>query len=460
MPSGSSLTRVSKPNPNMPPDSPPPSSIDLAQLRGQKLLLVTDVPFWRQSNGSHLRILRLVDGLNQAGLEVVIWLVGPAKSHERSLSHQLVAPARVLFCETCMDRVAATFSRWSRTRARVAPSTPTSDESASQPPADPIPTFLPAAIRKRFRDVLARVQPRFLLLEYLSLASLLDELPSPDASGPLPRPKTILDAHDVLSARHRLAAEQGTASWLAISEDDELRWIDRFDIVWAIQRQDADFFRRASRPHVVVVGHSTLGQPLPPPTTHQEKCVFGIVGGQSPINHRALAWLLDEVWPAVHLKCPTAELWIGGSIATAETRAALEGTRASEDLAGVIWYGPFDQPEDFYGAIDVGINPVDLVSGLKIKSIETLGFGRPLVTRSAGAVGLEDFASIAVSIADQAAAFQRTLIALAQSPQFRKEATNAAAHVAKTWLAPERVYQAAWESIQTALGQSDTTDFK
>jgi glycosyltransferase involved in cell wall biosynthesis len=58
-----------------------------------------------------------------------------------------------------------------------------------------------------------------------------------------------------------------------------------------------------------------------------------------------------------------------------------------------------------YTAADVAINPILAGRGLKIKNIEAIGFGTPLVTTAVGAEGLEEGAGKAFLVGDTAAAF-------------------------------------------------------
>jgi hypothetical protein len=44
--------------------------------KSKKLLMVTDVPFWKRANGSHLRIQSLLLALHRLGIEVVVWHLG------------------------------------------------------------------------------------------------------------------------------------------------------------------------------------------------------------------------------------------------------------------------------------------------------------------------------------------------------------------------------------------------
>ena len=46
------------------------------EAKSKKLLMVTDVPFWKRSNGSHLRIQSLLHALQYYNIEAHVWHLG------------------------------------------------------------------------------------------------------------------------------------------------------------------------------------------------------------------------------------------------------------------------------------------------------------------------------------------------------------------------------------------------
>ena len=56
---------------------------------------------------------------------------------------------------------------------------------------------------------------------------------------------------------------------------------------------------------------------------------------------------------------------------------------------GVLSIGPVETIDVFWPNIDIAINPIRFGSGLKIKNVEALAYGLPLLTTPIGAEGLE-----------------------------------------------------------------------
>ncbi|HAN97545.1 MAG TPA: hypothetical protein DCQ98_09025 [Planctomycetaceae bacterium] len=401
---------------------------------GRRLLVVTDVPFWRRRNGSHARIATLLATLAGRGFRTRVRMLGQFDRSERRRAIESGSPCEWSFDERWFDRLGRTVSNLfggGRSEAPEGVSVSRASDSGSPTPSsesepfalpDPIPRFLDPRHGIRFAAEVGAFRPDVVLIEYLSLASLLDHLPST-----IERPITLLDAHDVLSSRHRAALARGETSWLAIDEGTELRWAGRFDLVAAIQSPDRDFFARALGDRAIEVGHGLIGPTLPG-REGGDSVRFGMFAGDGQANRRGAMWLIEQVWPRVREALPTSELELAGTLQIDR----------SVEAEGVVRRGPVDQPIDFYRRIDVALNPVDFASGLKIKSVEALAFGRPLVTRAAGAIGLETADGRAVLRGDDPASFAEAMIELGRSASMREAACQVARNEGARW-SPERV---------------------
>ena len=90
------------------------------------------------------------------------------------------------------------------------------------------------------------------------------------------------------------------------------------------------------------------------------------------------------------------------------------------DNSGVTLHGIVDDLDEIYRRIDIVINPVRVGSGLKIKNVEALANGLPLVTTSHGAEGMEDGAGTAFLVADTPQDFAEHINQLLASQETRQ----------------------------------------
>jgi glycosyltransferase involved in cell wall biosynthesis len=225
--------------------------------------------------------------------------------------------------------------------------------------------------------------------------------------------KIMLDMIDMISDRatsfHKYGAEHRS-----MSRKDEFRIFAHYDTIIAIQHRD---FRRVRRSlgdaRAVLAPHPTIypQQQLRPVATR-----VGFVASEYPPNIDAINWFIREVWPSVQR--PGVELRVFGNVYRKLSKTQPEG---------VVLYGFAPSLEQVYSnEIDVVINPVRFGSGLKIKNIEALGNGLPLITTSHGALGIEKGKGVAFSVADTPEAYARELTRLLDSYDERVALGNAA----------------------------------
>jgi len=93
-----------------------------------------------------------------------------------------------------------------------------------------------------------------------------------------------------------------------------------------------------------------------------------------------------------------------------------------------------------YAAADLCINPVRLGGGLKIKTVEALAHGRPLVTTSHGARSLEADAGRAFVVADDSPALVAAVHRLVDRPDEAAALSQAALALAQRRFGDDACY--------------------
>ena len=90
--------------------------------------------------------------------------------------------------------------------------------------------------------------------------------------------------------------------------------------------------------------------------------------------------------------------------------------------------------------MDIIINPVRCGAGLKIKNVEALGLGIPLITTSHGASGMEDGVSKAFLIADKLKEFIEAFDIIINDFDFRIQMSQASFEYANVNFSEEKSY--------------------
>jgi succinoglycan biosynthesis protein ExoO len=243
--------------------------------------------------------------------------------------------------------------------------------------------------------------------------------------------------HDLLSARVHSFESQGRAlDCTYISEETEIRWLNGADTLLAAQVREAEVIAPKVHARVLVLPVTMRAQ-TPSPHPEPGRCLF--VGSRIAPNENALNWLLAEVWPIVRTHCPQATLAIVGTVAHAP-----EGNTAPNVEAGVEAIGPVPSLDAEYQRASVCLVPLRIGSGIKIKLLEALSFGKAIVTTSVGVEGLEEVASEVVDIADDPSTFAAHIVALLTDDGARQAHEQAAYALARTQFDPLRQLEPAF----------------
>ncbi|HEX5853627.1 MAG TPA: glycosyltransferase family 4 protein [Solirubrobacteraceae bacterium] len=151
------------------------------------------------------------------------------------------------------------------------------------------------------------------------------------------------------------------------------------------------------------------------PSARLEQPVAGLIGTASwPPTANAVRRLLTRVWPLVLERRPDARLILAG----AGMEAAAFG--AGADLTGVEWRGPVPSASDFLRELGVLLYPLTAGSGAKVKVLEALALGVPVVSTREGAEGLGDLGGVVVEEDDVRLA--EATVALLEDPDARRAA--------------------------------------
>jgi hypothetical protein len=213
----------------------------------------------------------------------------------------------------------------------------------------------------------------FVLIHYVWMSAISEYLPAA-----LPR---ILYTHDRFGERHRMLASAGIApTWYSISIPDEARGLERVDLVIATQQEEADYFQTLTGRPVHVLGSlQALRERIVPGPVANGRLRVGYLGSANPGNCRSMDEFIATIDCNKILNSTNFELVLGGPISTL--------SRYDRDY--IVPLGVLNRIEELFQVVDVMINPSVGGSGLKIKTVECLAAGMPLVSTRDGMMGLK-----------------------------------------------------------------------
>jgi glycosyltransferase involved in cell wall biosynthesis len=148
------------------------------------------------------------------------------------------------------------------------------------------------------------------------------------------------------------------------------------------------------------------GAPHPP--------TLGLIGSFTwPPTYSAGRRLLDTLWPAIHRQVPEARLLLVGR----EARSALKD---SLHLPSVEIHENVPDTAPYFEATDVMLYAPLAGSGMKVKVLEALAQGTPVVTTRDGVEGLPALDGVHAGVSDDDAGLVERAVALLRSPELRR----------------------------------------
>lgn len=339
----------------------------------KKLLIVSDTPTHPVSGGNRACILQNVDLLRNMGFDIYFLYVhnydAPEADIDETRSHW---GDRFLFY-----RVPTAQHLYRRVMARIYPAA-----------CAGIDFLFPWGLNKYVEKVQRQHNFTALLVNYVWMSRLYRTS----------IPHKALYTHDVFSNRAERVNIKNYA-WRTFTVAQEAKGIRRFDNVLAIQSNEAIYFRYLSPGSRVRTVYSPVEFNRQPLMLNHNILFFS---GAGDLNISGLDWFVKEVFPIILEKMPQARLVIGGDICK-----SLAGRYTNPNIQLV---GRVENPADFYKLGDIVINPVFQGTGLKIKTLEAISYGKYIVAQPHSVEGMFSGSEQPYDVAHQPIDFAEKII--------------------------------------------------
>lgn len=126
-------------------------------------------------------------------------------------------------------------------------------------------------------------------------------------------------------------------------------------------------------------------------------------------NADALLWFIRTMWPAVRRAVPAARLMVIGGDPT-------RGIRRAARAPGIDLVGPVDDVRPYYARCRAFVAPFRFGVGTRLKVLEAMAMGVPIVSTPMGTVGLDVEDGRHVLLAPTPEAFARQVVRVLQEP--------------------------------------------
>lgn len=176
-------------------------------------------------------------------------------------------------------------------------------------------------------------------------------------------PKKALSTHDCFTFKN-LEVKENIINRL--DEKNEAKAMQRSPYIFALQEEEANFFKKLapnSKVFTVYASYKYHEQPC----CHNKNILF--FSGDNAYNVNGLKWFLKQIFPHIVETFPEVKLIIGGGICK-----AIRNDYTNHP--NIQLYGFVNNPSDFFLQGDIAINPTYQGTGLKIKTFESISYGK------------------------------------------------------------------------------------
>ena len=332
----------------------------------------------------------------------------------------LIAPLKYAYLNYLPEEIRQRYKKFKRW-LRPPPSGPRPEAGKAfppqvAPPAGPEIEF--------FVERYAMFEPDVIIVNHAWLAEIFRFLPGAN------RVVRVVLAPDIMHQRradfeaHGLHA--GFGDW---DREIEQAFLSNAEVILAIQEHDAQVLRQMLPEREVICApiaisvHQISGAVQVP-----GRCLF--VGSYVDHNVVGLNWFLETVWPIILARDPDATLHVCGEVCKSVTG----------QFGQVRLLGRVENLDEEYGAAEVCLVPLHVGSGLKIKLVQALSYGRVCVSTSVGVQGLPEIGQAGVSVADTATDFADAVHALLSDSERRVSMQQQAQQYVEAMFAPEVVF--------------------
>ena len=237
-----------------------------------------------------------------------------------------------------------------------------------------------AKFLQKINALLAQKEYDYIILDGLYACVFLDEIKSKSKA------RIIYRSHNV---EHQIWLDRAasTNNWLKrqflISLANKVYKYEKkihaqLDCIAAISTVDYDFFKLETSNKVEIIPVSMLPIKTVDAIAQNQICFIGNFGWFP--NVEGISWFINQVFPILKIDNPTLTLHIAGF----ESKEALSNLVSD----GIVIHGPVNDAALFLKTHGIFVSPIFSGSGIKIKVLEAMNAGVPMVLSKKSAEGI------------------------------------------------------------------------
>lgn len=255
-----------------------------------------------------------------------------------------------------------------------------------------IPTFMTLKLKRTFEQLLKNGQYDVIVISYVYYADLVSN------KRLTKNARLIIDTHDFITAQYKNRSRFDLGATFA----DEIKRLNAFDEVWAISAEERYIFNQFSQAPVKLVPMMMNQPPAGNKPAVQRKYDLIYVASHNIHNQRSARWFFQEVYP---LLPAGIKICVIGKIN--------EYIGPEYDIVRI----PFaDNLDAYYTDARVALCPMLSGTGVKVKVVEAMAHGLPIVCTANGADGLPNKVDNGCLVTDDPIVFAQFIQELLTNP--------------------------------------------
>lgn len=311
----------------------------------KKILIYSPIPVFPAVQGARIRIAMLANALKEKGYELYLVMFGGMDWIAKDRYDQ----------ETIKQQYDQLFTK-------VIEIPKLKDHSKLMQRNISIDDAYEEQVGETIKKIMQDNNISIILFNYIFQSKALELLPRDTIK--------ILDTHDKFTDKFKIS------TWYSYDAQSESIGISRADIVLAIQDNEKKYFESITNKQVMTIGHLTKKSFF-----DRDYKGFNTIGIISSGHNQDLEAVEKFIKLFIQKKPQGLKLKVCGMVCN-----ALHNKYAHPSIEYLFLV---DKLEDFYCDIDLCVIPPEGGTGLKIKSVEALSFGVPIVSTKHGFEGID-----------------------------------------------------------------------
>jgi len=205
----------------------------------------------------------------------------------------------------------------------------------------------------------------------------------------------------------------------------EVQTLNKYDLLVPITGRDGAILNKLGNKKPMHVSQTGIDSSVLIPNSKHLKhpTLFHIGSLEWSPNQEGLIWFFEHCWDSIREKYPDLQFFIAGRNAPAWFQKML-------DLPNVVFKGEVADAYEFINSKSIMVVPLFSGSGMRIKIIEGMALGKPIVTTAIGTEGISTTSGENIVVTEDADGFVQSISDLIENREyFNKISKNAIEYI-------------------------------